>query len=98
MTDATADPVVKSEPFAGDHRTSSRQSRVGWNPEKLFGSPHTAHGAFYALSRFLYGSVGANSLAIIAANLVLAFSGSVATLIPARRAAFANPLESLRSE
>jgi predicted permease len=47
---------------------------------------------------FLYGSVSANSLAIIAASLVLTFAGSVATLIPARRAAFADPLETLRSE
>ena len=49
-------------------------------------------------SHFLYGSVSANSFAIIAASLVLAFAGSVATLIPARRAAFADPLETLRSE
>ncbi len=49
-------------------------------------------------SHFLYGSVSANSLAIIAASLVLALAGSVATLIPARRAAFADPLETLRSE
>ena len=42
--------------------------------------------------------VSANLLAIIAASLVLAFAGSVATLIPARRAAFADPLETLRSE
>ena len=49
-------------------------------------------------SHFLYGSVSANSLAIFVASLVLAFAGSVATLIPARRAAFADPLETLRSE
>jgi predicted permease len=49
-------------------------------------------------SHFLYGSVTANSLAIIAASLVLACAGSGATFIPARRAAFADPLESLRSE
>jgi predicted permease len=49
-------------------------------------------------SHFLYGSVSANSLAVIAASLVLAFAGSAATLIPARRAAFADPLETLRSE
>jgi predicted permease len=47
---------------------------------------------------FLYGSVSADSLAVIAASLVLAFAGSVATLIPARRAAFADPLETLRGE
>lgn len=47
---------------------------------------------------FLYGSVSANSLVIIAASLVLASAGLVATLIPARRAAFADPLETLRSE
>ena len=54
--------------------------------------------AVRAASHFLYGSVSANSLAIVAASLVLAFAGSVATLIPARRAAFADPLETLRSE
>lgn len=54
--------------------------------------------AVHAAGHFLYGSVSANSVAIIAASLVLAFAGSVATLIPARRAAFADPLETLRSE
>jgi predicted permease len=54
--------------------------------------------AVRAASHFLYGSVSANSLAIIAASLVLAIAGSVATLIPARRAAFADPSETLRSE
>jgi predicted permease len=49
-------------------------------------------------SHFLYGSVSANSLAILAAALVLALAGSVATFIPARRAAYADPLETLRSE
>jgi predicted permease len=49
-------------------------------------------------SHFLYGSVSANSFAIFAASLVLALAGSVATFIPARRAALADPLESLRSE
>ena len=49
-------------------------------------------------SHFLYGSVSANSLAILAASLVLALAGSVATLIPARRAALADPAETLRSE
>jgi predicted permease len=51
-----------------------------------------------AASHFLYGSVSANALAIIAASFVLALAGSVATLIPARRAALADPLEALRSE
>ncbi len=49
-------------------------------------------------SHFLYGSVGENSFAIIAASLLLAFAGSVATFVPARRAALADPLETLRSE
>lgn len=49
-------------------------------------------------SHLLYGSVSANLLAIIAASFVLALAGSIATLIPARRAAFADPLETLRSE
>jgi predicted permease len=54
--------------------------------------------AVRSVSHFLYGSVSANSLAIIAASLVLASAGSVAALIPARRAAFTDPLETLRSE
>ena len=54
--------------------------------------------AVRAASHFLYGSVSANALAIIAASFVLALAGSVATLIPARRAALADPLEALRSE
>ena len=54
--------------------------------------------AVRAAKHFLYGSVSANSLAIIAASLVLAFAGFVATLIPARRAAYTDPLETLRSE
>ena len=54
--------------------------------------------AMHAASHFLYGSVSANSFAIIAASLVLMFAGSVATLIPAQRAALADPLETLRSE
>lgn len=49
-------------------------------------------------SHFLYGSVSANSLAIVVAGFVLILAGSVATLIPARRAALADPLETLRSE
>ena len=49
-------------------------------------------------AHFLYGSISANSLAILAAGLLLAIAGSVAALIPARRAAFADPLETLRSE
>jgi len=49
-------------------------------------------------SHFLYGSVSANLLVIIAASLVLASAGVVATLIPARRAAYADPLETLRGE
>ena len=49
-------------------------------------------------SHFLYGSFSANSLAILAASLVLASAGCVATLFPASRAAFADPLETLRSE
>ena len=54
--------------------------------------------AVRAASHFLYGSVSANSLAVIGAGLVLGLAGIVATLIPARRAAHADPLESLRSE
>jgi ABC-type lipoprotein release transport system permease subunit len=54
--------------------------------------------AVRAVRHFLYGSVSANSLAIVAAGVVLALSSAVATLIPARRAAAADPLETLRSE
>ncbi|HEY1803550.1 MAG TPA: ABC transporter permease [Terracidiphilus sp.] len=54
--------------------------------------------AVHAANHFLYGSVSTNSLAIVAASLVLAMAGTAATLIPARRAAFADPLETLRSE
>ena len=57
--------------------------------------------SFFAVrmvSHFLYGSVSANSLAITVAAVVLAFAGLVATLVPARRAALADPLETLRSE
>lgn len=49
-------------------------------------------------SHLLYGSVSANSLAILASGSALALAGLIATLIPARRAAFADPLETLRSE
>ncbi|KAA6461808.1 FtsX-like permease family protein [Acidobacteria bacterium AB60] len=49
-------------------------------------------------AHLLYGSVGANALLILAAALVLALAGSLATLLPARRAALADPLETLRSE
>lgn len=54
--------------------------------------------AVHTATHLLYGSVGTNSLAILAASMVLAFAGSAATLIPARRAALADPLEVLRSE
>lgn len=54
--------------------------------------------AVRAANHLLYGSTGANSVAIVVASLVLALAGSVATLIPARRAAFADPLHTLRSE
>ncbi len=54
--------------------------------------------AVRAASHFLYGSVSANSLAVIAASVMLSAAGSVATLIPARRAALVDPLETLRSE
>lgn len=54
--------------------------------------------ALRTASHLLYGSVNANALAIIVASVVLALVGTVATLVPARRAAFADPLETLRDE
>jgi predicted permease len=54
--------------------------------------------AVHIARHLLYGSVSANSLAILAASFVLACAGSVATFIPARRAAFADPLKSLRDQ
>ncbi|MBB5061013.1 putative permease [Granulicella aggregans] len=54
--------------------------------------------ALRTASHLLYGSVNANALAIIVASVVLALAGTVATLIPARRAAYADPLETLRDE
>jgi len=54
--------------------------------------------AVLTASHFLYGSVTANSFAVIAASLVLALAGSLATFIPARTAAHADPLETLGSE
>jgi len=54
--------------------------------------------ALRAASHFLFGSVSANLLAIVAAGLVLACAGGIATLIPARRAAFADPLQALRND
>ena len=54
--------------------------------------------ALRAAGHFLYGSVTANSFAILAAGMLLAMAGYIATLIPARRACLADPLESLRSE
>jgi hypothetical protein len=54
--------------------------------------------AVRAASHFLYGTTTANSLAMIGAGLILSSAGFVATLIPARRAAFSDPLETLRSE
>jgi predicted permease len=49
-------------------------------------------------NHFLYGSISENSLAIIAAGLVLACASCIATLVPAHRAALADPMETLRSE
>lgn len=54
--------------------------------------------AVHVASHYLYGSVSANSLAILIAAVVLTVAGSAAAIIPARRAAFADPLETLRSE
>lgn len=47
---------------------------------------------------FLYGTSMANSLAILPAAVILVVAGIAATLIPARRAAFCDPLEALHSD
>jgi hypothetical protein len=47
---------------------------------------------------FLYGSVRENSLEIVIASLVLACTGCVAALIPARSAARTDPAGTMRSE
>jgi len=49
-------------------------------------------------SHFLYGSTGASLLAVVVAGLILALAGCVAAFIPARRAAQADPSETLRLE
>ena len=54
--------------------------------------------ALRTASHLLYGSVNVNGLAIIVASLVLALAGTFATLVPARRAAYVDPLETLRDE
>lgn len=46
----------------------------------------------------LYGSILANSFAALTATIVLVIAGSGAAFIPARRAALADPLETLRQE
>jgi ABC-type lipoprotein release transport system permease subunit len=51
------------------------------------------------LARYvLYGSIIQNSFAALAATIVLVIAGSGAAFIPARRAALADPLETLRQE
>jgi predicted permease len=57
--------------------------------------------SFFAVrtaGHFLYGSVRENSLEIVVASLVLACTGCVATFIPARSAARADPAATMRSE
>ena len=46
----------------------------------------------------LYGTVSANATAIFAASLALALAGTAATLVPARRAASTDPVETLHEE
>ena len=46
----------------------------------------------------LYGSILANSFAALTATIVLVIAGSGAAFIPARRAAFLDPLETLREQ
>ncbi|MBB5060614.1 putative permease [Granulicella aggregans] len=54
--------------------------------------------ALRTASHLLYGSINANALAIILATVVLALAGTFATLVPASRAAYVDPLETLRDE
>ncbi|WP_058187531.1 ADOP family duplicated permease [Terracidiphilus gabretensis] len=49
-------------------------------------------------SHLLYGSAVRNSAAIFAASVALAITGFAAAFIPARRAAYVDPLETLRNE
>ncbi|MGA2252972.1 FtsX-like permease family protein, partial [Terracidiphilus sp.] len=49
-------------------------------------------------SHLLYGSAARNSAAIVAASVALAVTGFAAAFIPARRAAYVDPLETLRNE
>ena len=54
--------------------------------------------SFFAVrttSSLLYGTVLANAPATLAASLLLAIAGMAATLVPARRAAFADPVKTL---
>lgn len=46
----------------------------------------------------LFGSAGTNSIAIIGATIILGLAGMLATILPARRAGKADPLETLHSE
>lgn len=49
-------------------------------------------------SQFLYESVTTNTVSILAAGFLLALTGAVATLIPARRDPLADPLQTLCAE
>src|SRR5579862_2840059 len=46
----------------------------------------------------LFGSSAANSAAIIGSGVILVMAGALATILPARRAGLADPLDVLRSE
>lgn len=54
--------------------------------------------AGYAVRSFLYGVKSLDAEAFIAAGFVLLFAATVATLVPAMRAAQVNPVETLRVE
>lgn len=52
----------------------------------------------WLVRHLLFGSVGANSITVVGAAITLAIAGLIATIMPARRAGMADPLETLRSE
>jgi predicted permease len=74
-------------------RQTARVLLVGMAPGLLL-----SIATIWLTRHLLFGSVSANSVAVVGAAVVLAIAGFLATMIPARRAALADTLETLRSE